>query len=354
MSFSAVTSPDSGARIDRLQDSAVLGETDLALIEALQVRPRAPWTRIAPALGLDATTAARRWHRLTDNGLAWLTAYPAPPVSTVGYVDVSCRPDALENLTERLRTWPCVFSIDRTTGEHQLVLSVVAPNLPALDAFLSEGLARLDGVRSVRLGIGTRFYREGSDWLVRALDQQQRSALVDNPARGSPSRPAQLRESDRALLLALSADARRSCADLAQDSGLSETTVRRRLSRMIRNRELYFRCDLAQRLAGWHVIATYRMDAPADRLSEVGQFMAALPETRLCAAVTGECNLLLSAWLRSSTECASLEERLLRRFPELDVTERNVTLHTVKRMGRLLNTDGVTVGHVPIGFRQSE
>ncbi|WP_241196675.1 AsnC family protein, partial [Streptomyces sp. ADI95-17] len=39
-------------------------ELDLALVDALQAAPRAPWSRIGRALGVDATTAARRWERL--------------------------------------------------------------------------------------------------------------------------------------------------------------------------------------------------------------------------------------------------------------------------------------------------
>ncbi|WP_179014408.1 AsnC family transcriptional regulator [Paenarthrobacter ureafaciens] len=45
-------------------------ERDLRLLHALQVRPRAPWTALAPVVGADAVTLARRWNVLQDRGLA--------------------------------------------------------------------------------------------------------------------------------------------------------------------------------------------------------------------------------------------------------------------------------------------
>ncbi|MEV1043109.1 AsnC family protein, partial [Streptomyces sp. NPDC050204] len=61
---------------------------------ALQAAPRAPWSRIGRALGVDATTAARRWERLRANGLAWVSAYDSAKSATVAYVEVRCRPRA--------------------------------------------------------------------------------------------------------------------------------------------------------------------------------------------------------------------------------------------------------------------
>ena len=41
-----------------------LDEDDLALVEALQRDPRAPWTSVADLVGTNAVTASRRWERL--------------------------------------------------------------------------------------------------------------------------------------------------------------------------------------------------------------------------------------------------------------------------------------------------
>ncbi|MEU7558299.1 Lrp/AsnC family transcriptional regulator [Streptomyces eurythermus] len=325
-----------------------LDETDLALVEALQLRPRATWARIGSVIGIDATTAARRWRRLTGGGLAWMTAYPARHASVVGYVDLACAPGALDALTTELCRWGPVFSVERTTGDHSLFLGVAAYDLPSLDDFVTGRLGRLDGVRSVRLSICTRVYREGSGWLVHTLNERQRTHLTGGDSRTRPRPGGGPHEGDRRLLRALGADARRGHAELARECGLSETTVRRRLARMIAGGEVYFRCDLTQQLAGWPVIATFRITAPGPGTEAVAHALAGLPETRLCASVTGPDNLLLSVWLRSPADCLTLEERILHRHPGLRIGERSITLHTAKRMGRLLDRWGRARAHVAI------
>jgi DNA-binding Lrp family transcriptional regulator len=325
-----------------------LHETDLALIEALQLQPRAPWSRIGSVIGIDATTAARRWRRLADSGTAWMTAYPTHYATVVGYVDVACAPDALDGLTARLRHWGPVFSLERTTGEHQLFLSLAARDLAAMDDLVHRRLSGLPGVRSARLSICTDVHREGSGWLVHTLNERQRADLTAGPRPGRPRPGTGPYDRDRDLLRALGADARLGHAELARRSGLSETTVRRRLRRMIDGGEVHFRCDLTQRLAGWPVVATFRLAVPGPGADTVGRSLAALPETRVCAGLTGTDNLLLSVWLRTPGECAALEDRILRRHPELRVTARDITLHTAKRMGRLLDHWGRAEGHVPM------
>ncbi len=325
-----------------------LSEIDLALIEALQLQPRAPWSRIAAVIGIDATTTARRWRRLTDSGAAWMTAYPTHHATVVGYVDLACEAAAVDRLAERLRQWGPVFSLERTTGPHQLFLSVAARDLPSLDDLVHRRLGAMDGVRAVRLSVCTGVHRDGSGWLVHTLNEQQRSDLTGGrrPARPRPGTGPY--ESDRRLLRALGADARSSHAELARTCELSETTVRRRLRRMTDHAEIYFRCDLAQHLAGWPVVATFRIAVPGPGVDAVARSLAALPETRVCATVTGTDNLLLSVWLRTPADCAALEERILHHHPRLAVNARTLTLRTDKRMGRLLDPWGRGTAHVAI------
>ena len=349
MSVSAPESPDSLRGRANAPGSGELGEADLALVEALQMCPRAPWTRIAAAIGVDATTAARRWERLSSAGLAWLTAYQTVPALIIGYVELACRPDALAGLTEQLCGWPCVFSLERTSGPYQLRLGVDAHDLHELDSLVTTRLGALAGVRSARVAICTRIYREGSDWLARALTPAQRSRLHAGGTREPQMGSTRWKHADLdTLMRSLCADARRSCAELARDCGMSESAVQRRLGRMIRNRELVFRCDIANGRAGWPVIANYRIDVPAGRLDEVGRILAELPETRLCASVAGEYNLLLCAWLRRPSDCLDFEASVAQRCPVVHVLERSITLHMPKRLGRLLDSDGVAVGQLPM------
>ncbi|MGD6754161.1 Lrp/AsnC family transcriptional regulator [Streptomyces sp. BH105] len=344
--------PENGFALGLAPESAAFEEADLALIDALQTDPRAPWSRVGPAVGVDATTAARRWARLEGAGLAWVTAYAGPTTATVAYIEVTCTPGELEELTARLVRLPWVFSAEHVVGDYDLLLSVAAPDLPALGRRVSDDLGRLPGVRGTRTRLSMRLYQEGSGWKVRALDRAGRARLsTAGPGPGAPSRAFRPRdEVDLALLRELGANGRAGYAELAAAVGVGESTVRRRLARELRDREILLRCDLAQQLAGWPALATYRATVPHGELDRTGSALARLPQMRLCTSVTGSCNLLFQVWLRDLDGMATLEAHLDARFPALRVEDRTVTLRTAKRMGRVLDDRGRATGYVPVGF----
>ncbi|MEV7193756.1 Lrp/AsnC family transcriptional regulator [Streptomyces sp. NPDC093510] len=147
---------------------------------------------------------------------------------------------------------------------------------------------------------------------------------------------------------ALVRDGRLAPAELATRTGTSAATVRRRLRRLTEAGVLAFRCDLAAPLAGHPVPVTLPAQAPARDLGAVHRTIAALPECRLVAGVTGPANVLATLWGHDIADIQRRETALCARLPTLTVTDRVVGLRTVKRMGHLLGDDGRRTGMVPI------
>ncbi|MFI0214073.1 Lrp/AsnC family transcriptional regulator [Streptomyces lydicus] len=134
-------------------------------------------------------------------------------------------------------------------------------------------------------------------------------------------------------------------AELAQRTGTSPATVRRRLTD---SEVLTFRCDVAAPLAGRVVSVSLVATAPARDVGAVHRTLAALPECRLVAAVTGSANLFATLWVSDIGDIQRRETALCARLPGLTVTDRIVGLRTVKRMGHLLDDDGRRTGVRPI------
>lgn len=333
---------------------AGFSELDLALVEALQVAPRAPWSRIGRALDVDATTAARRWERLRAHGLAWVTAYPSARMVTVAYLEVRCRPRFLESVSAAAAQLPWVFSVDETAGDFDLLLSVVSTDLPTLGRHVRRVIGELRGVRSTRTRLALRLFGEGGDWRMRALDPAERAALTTPKAPGRLSYGTQPHDGtspeDRALLAELGADGRLGYRELGAATGMSEHTARRRLGRMTREGEVTLRCDLAHPLAGLPTAVVYRAVVPHSRLEETGSTLARMEQVRLCTSVSGPHNLLVMVWLHGLAGVDSFEAVLADRHPSLEVKDRTVILHSPKRMGRLLDLRGRAVGRVPFAL----
>ncbi|MFF8988887.1 Lrp/AsnC family transcriptional regulator [Streptomyces sp. NPDC014983] len=138
------------------------------------------------------------------------------------------------------------------------------------------------------------------------------------------------------LVQALSADPQQPATRLADRTGISPTTVRRRLDRLDAEHALVYRCEVARTLSGWPVSVSLWAAVPQSRAARLAERISALREIRLCASLSGPHNLLLAAWLRSVDDIASFESRLVERFPELLVADRVLTLWPMKLGGHLL------------------
>ncbi|MEV5516554.1 Lrp/AsnC family transcriptional regulator [Streptomyces flaveolus] len=333
-----------------MKESGTATELDLALVHALQIRPRATWADLAPSLGVAAVTLARRWERLTERGLAWLSAVPGPAFShtrCTAFVLVGCRPAARERLADRIAELSEAVTVELTTpGGADLLLDVLAPDLAALHRFVDERLARLPGVTGVECLFATSLYTEGSRWRLGSLDSAQLSEL-GRPVtadRGTAPSVAALDDIDRELLGLLALDGRVALAELAHSAGTSAATVRRRLGRLTRSGVVAFRCDVAPPLVGLPVPVTFRCRAPAKDVNALHRTLATLPGCRLVAAVTGTANVLATYWLPDIGAVQHRETVMCERLPSLEITDRVIGVRTVKRMGHLLDADGCRTG----------
>ncbi|MEU3899161.1 AsnC family transcriptional regulator [Streptomyces sp. NPDC045251] len=337
-----------------MKESVSVTELDLALVHALQIRPRAAWTEIAPSLGVTAVTLARRWERLAEQGLAWLSAVPGPAFShsrCTAFVLVGCRPAARESLAARIAELNEAATVELTApGSADLLLDVLAADPADVHRFVDEHLARLPEVTSVECLFATSLYTEGSRWRLGSLDPAQLSALGRRHG-GAPDTEAPTSapgEVDRALLDALAHDGRLGLATPAQRLDVSAATVRRRLGRLTRSGTVAFRCDVAPELTGLPVAVTFRGRAPIRDVNTLHRTLATLHGCRLVAAVTGSSTVLATYWLPGIGSVQQHETAMSARLGTLEITDRIIGARTVKRMGHLLDRAGRRVGTRPV------
>ncbi|MFC4501137.1 MULTISPECIES: Lrp/AsnC family transcriptional regulator [Streptomyces] len=328
-----------------------LDELDRAVVHALQIRPRAPWKLVGEVLGVNPVTAARRWHRLTEAGLAWVTAYPRLTNSRIvvtAVVEVDTEPGVADDVARALAASPEVSNIKLTAGGRDLVASVQTRTLDELAGLTTHLFQRTPGIRATRTHVSTGLPTEGSRWRLRSLDAAQAArieAALPEPA--AVAAEAGWDSLDDRLLELLSTDGRMSLRDLAAATGTSLTTLRRRLQSLLASR-LVLRCDLARPLSGWPLSAVYFASVPGQYVEETSRALAAVREVRSCSITAGPHNLVVDVWLRALHDVHAFEAHLSRQLPRLTVDDRSVVLRTVKHMGRLLDRDGRCTGVVPL------
>ncbi|WP_326585306.1 Lrp/AsnC family transcriptional regulator [Streptomyces sp. NBC_00487] len=331
----------------------MLSEGDLALIHALQLRPRASWTGLGRTLGVDAVTAARRFRRLADQGEAWVGVSPGPRLLhrlCVAFVEIDCAAGTANAVAGTLRGHPHAVTVERSADTHRLLATVGTADVTAMAHYTLDVLSAVPGISAVRTRIVTYMFAEGGQWQIDALDPEQRSLLGTPPGGGDARRSTggeEITSRDRTLLSLLHEDGRASFQALAEALGTTAFTVRRRLDRLTKLGLVRFRCDFARPLGGWPVAVTFWATAPVKELSAIGHALVRLPEVRNCAAVTGEYNLVVQASLHSVSDVLRLETRLCDVHPGLVVTDRTMTLRHDKLLGRVLDPRGRSLGVVP-------
>lgn len=333
-----------------MHDSANLDETDLALVHALQLQPRVPWARLAEVLEVHPATLTRRWERLTREGLAWFSCYPqstrnwtAHAWSAAAFVEVECAPGLRGQVAERIAQLPAVWNIDATSGPRDLMLTMLAPSILDLDRRVSEVIASVPGVRATRTHFFRSLVRDGSQWRLNALSEEQQRALRSSSRREPSSRPEQ---QDLAVLRLLGPDARLPAASVARALGCAHSTAGRWIGRVLGARFTSVRCEVAHHVAGWQVAATLWLDVPQTELVSTAESIARLPEIRLCATVSSEANLAVQIWLHHMADLDRFEMLLCTRFPGTRVLDRWITPRFVKRLGHLIGEDGRRTGFV--------
>lgn len=327
-------------------DGQTLDEVDLALVDALQVHPRASWTSLASVLELAPITLARRWQHLVHTGSAWVTVALSDAAMRGALLELTCRPGTAERVALTLADLPNVSTVGVTTGDFQVFALVLAPNLPTIADVLLRTLPIPDDVTQLRSHVFSGLFG-GVVWRLGVINRSQ-TDLVREPVGPTPQRIRPLGPADRALFLALGHDGRRTYTQLADELGTSPQSVRRRLDRLRRHGDITFRCDVARPLAGWEAMALLWLVVPDADLRRVGKRLGAWAETRHCAAIPGRANLSLIVSLRSLDHLSDLLVRIAREHPEATIVDRRFVLRQIKVHGRIVDERGRSTRVVPV------
>jgi DNA-binding Lrp family transcriptional regulator len=335
---------------DETPETLTLDELDYQLLTALQLAPRADWQRIGAALGVDGSTAARRWNRLFRSGHAWISCLPAQfalPSVVLAVIEVDCVAGRLPEVALGLADDPNVITLEHVTGARDLLIQAVFVDHVQLGRYLSLRLGTLPGVAASRTQIALTVHIEGSRWRLDRLSEQARRSLAEGRAAAVKK---VFSDEDIRLIRVLSADPRQPAVRIAEQTGLSPTTVRRRLDRLDAERSIVYRCEVARYVSGYPISVSLWCTLPPGDTGRVVSKLSGMRETRFCATLSGSANLILVVWLRSVHEVAAFEARLAVQVPELTITDRAVALWVLKLGGHLLDPLGRNLRTVPPGF----
>lgn len=346
------------SQVASVQDSTVeVDELDLCVVNCLQVDPRASWATVGQVLGIDPVTASRRWQRLSDAGIAWVTGRAAghtAPESCLAVIELSCSAAETMAIAHRIASLPHVLSLEHTSGPRALSLLAEIRDLSMLSSFLLESLGRIPGVISTRSHTVTQIMTMGDQWRLKVLDRSQTAALqragrihTVRPGPVVARRPYDL--VDRQLILLLGEDGRMPVSAMAARLGLGESTIRRRLHALIDAHRVVLRCDMTLAASGWPVITWVWCYLRPDDTETLPAIMRHISGVRVCWRISGGLpNVLLALNAHTVQELPVIAAQLAEVAPRLSVVDQTLVLRSVKRSGRELDESGRSIRAIPM------
>jgi DNA-binding Lrp family transcriptional regulator len=271
----------------------------------------------------------------------------------IAYVEIDCLPAKRIEVANQLAQHALVLTVEITSGTADILLTIAAVDLVTLSHYLLDHLSSMPDLMRTRARIATKIYSEGSSWRLVEFDEETMRKL--NQSRIEPETvdagdSVTMAPDVQRVAALLTVNGRATFADLAEQTGLSPTTVRRHVSSLLHTGILLPRTDMAAELSGWPVQVYLWADAPVDGLPAAARTITQLRQVRVCVTVSSAPSMMICAWLHTVEEVHRLELAIANRLPQVRIVDRLVVLRTVKRMGRLVDGHGRSTGVVPINI----
>jgi DNA-binding Lrp family transcriptional regulator len=148
--------------------------------------------------------------------------------------------------------------------------------------------------------------------------------------------PVELATGDRELLGAPAGDGRLGFAELAAASGLSESTVRRRLEQLRGWGVLSYQVEIAPVERGYRAEARLWMSVRPSAVASVAQALVSHAEVSFCAVTTGPSNIVAAVICRDSRHLNRYLTEQVGALDAIDRMEATALTRTVKRSGAVL------------------
>lgn len=270
------------------------------IVAALQVDGRAPWRKIAEALGEPERTVARYGVELLQSDRVVVAAVShfehqliLACESTAGTARLSC-----EALAQRGDVTFCYL----TTGSSDVIAEIGYQE--DLSELLTLQLPATAGLRAFTALPILKYFKTIRGWRTGALTRAEEETLLapSGPDRTEWTLPDARGPKDDEIIGALHEDGRVSIEALARRVRMSETSVARRVEWLLASGQVSIRALVEPALVGFSVEALIWVQAPPRRVESLGQELARWPEVRYAAALTGDYQLLVNVTVASHAQ----------------------------------------------------
>jgi DNA-binding Lrp family transcriptional regulator len=305
-------------------------DLDRGLLHALQIDGRAPFRRIGEVLGVSDQTVARRYARLRAARALRVLGLSDPVLVNEAQwlIRVRAVPEAAGEIADALARRSDVSWISMCSGGTEIFCTAYGAGV---DPLLLEVLPRTRQVLDVHAervlhifygGAGEPFTKHGP------LDAEQVAQLARHLPEPAP--PPTLDDADRRLLDVLHGDGRAAVEQLMAATGMSASTVRRRVHDLRAGGVLHLDVDADLGVLDLTAYTMLWLTVAAPELEAAGRQLATHPEVAFAAATTGSSNVYAAVGTRDAAALYEYLTTAIAALPGVGTVESAPVMRTVK------------------------
>lgn len=315
---------------------------DRGIAHALQIDGRVSFRALADVVGVSEQTVARRYRRMRAAGVLRVVGTLAgpDPAHVSWTVRLRCTPDAAAPMAAALA------KRDDTRWVHLVSagteISCVIQSRTSVDGeeLVLEKLPRTNKVLAVTAHSVLRAFVTPEDWAgLRYLTEEQVARLERHaPVVADTDEPVEVTEADQPLVDLLASDGRATYAQLAQATGWSESTVKRRLVQLRSSRAVRYMVDIPPKALGYRTEARLWMSVRPSELVATARELSTHAESMFVGITTGPANLLTTVACRGPGHLYHYLTERVGALTGVQTLETAPIVRTFKQAGTVLAT----------------
>ncbi|MFD9959301.1 Lrp/AsnC family transcriptional regulator [Amycolatopsis sp. NPDC058986] len=316
-----------------------LDDVDRKLVAALQVNGRASWGRVAAAVGVSERTIVRHAGPLLGSRAVRVTAVRNPmclPGVVPLVLRLRCKPGRTPLVADAVAALSSTLEVLYLEGGDEVYAVVFVPGPREQRSLLLKELPAMTSVTSWRTHRLLKIFPESLGWRAPLLDEDKTAALAPAVVFDPPKTPSEQDGIDLRLVELLAADGRTPYSDLSRATGISESTARRKVARLLAGSIIRLATEVDAELLGYRMEAVLWLSVRPAGLARAGGLLAAEPATRLVAVTSGSSNVVATLVARDVDELYEVITGTLGELPDISQFELTPVLRAVKRAGTVL------------------
>ncbi|MFE0136318.1 Lrp/AsnC family transcriptional regulator [Streptomyces sp. NPDC059037] len=301
------------------------------------MNPRAGSGEIGRALGEHERTVARRIQRL----IAWRVIHPTALFDTARgglgsavQLRLEVERGHMERAAHALAECKDIRRVVGVSGRSDVLwCEVVVAGRGGLHTLMTEGISGVTAIEKFHVSTTLRTFTTVAEWHAPLLSPGEERKLRAGAVRlVSPLEDQyELTSTDHRVAAALIRNARISLTDMARELGFSVATAGRRVNSLLERGILHLRTEVEPALLGLPVQAQICLKVSPAGLDSVGTALAACPEVRYCAAITGTHNLILEVAMEHEADLYRFFGERLGSIPYIADFACELITHAYKR-----------------------